>query len=146
MKLTDYLSRNTISKPEPIERYDEECVINCILPLLEFFSNYGNITGKLNSEARTDQIRKCEQKFNQSASSKMNEPKYVANKTNKRSSLLPQLNTVNQSTINILQTNHETTMVILICCIEQNETDDPSEGTTNKPLERSGRTRRIKNV
>ena len=34
LKLTDYLSRNPISKPEPIENYNEEYVINCIIPLL----------------------------------------------------------------------------------------------------------------
>ena len=57
----------------------------------------------------------------------MNEPKSKANKTNTRSSLLPQLNTVDQNTINILQTNHETTMDIRR--IEQTETDDPSGET-----------------
>ena len=31
LKLTDYLSRNPISKPEQIESYDEEYVINCII-------------------------------------------------------------------------------------------------------------------
>ena len=69
-------------------------------PLLEFINNYGSITGKMNKEARTDDIEKCEQKFNQSESSKRNEPKSKLNKTNKRSSLLPQLNTVNRNTIN----------------------------------------------
>ena len=55
----------------------------------------------------------------------MNEPKSEANKTNKRISLLPQFNTVDHKTINILQTNHETTMDIRR--FEQIETDDPSE-------------------
>ena len=41
--LTDYLSRNPVSKPEPIENYDEEYVINCIIPLMEFVINYGSI-------------------------------------------------------------------------------------------------------
>ena len=81
----------------------------------------------MNSEARTDQTEKCEQKFNQSASSKENEPMSKANKTNKRSSLLPQLNTVDQNIIYNLQTNHETTMDIRR--IEQIETNDPSEET-----------------
>ena len=79
----------------------------------------------MNSEARTDQIVKCEQKFNQSASSKMNEPKSKANKITRRKSLLPQINIVDQNTKNILQTNHETTMDIR--CIEQTETKDPSK-------------------
>ena len=82
----------------------------------------------MNSEARTDQTEKCEQKFNQSASSKENEPKSKANKTKNRSSLLPQLNTVDQNIIsNLLQTKHETTMDIRR--IEQIETNDPSEET-----------------
>ena len=34
LALTDYLSRNPISSPEPIENYDEEYVINCITPHL----------------------------------------------------------------------------------------------------------------
>ena len=127
LALTDYLSRNPISKPEPIENYDGEDVINCIIPLLEFINNYGSITGKTNTEARTDQTEKCERIFNQSASSEENEPKSKANKSNKRSSLLPQLNTVDQNTINSLQTNHEKTMDIR--CIEQTETNDPSEKT-----------------
>ena len=79
----------------------------------------------MHSEARTDQTEKFEEKYNQSASSKENEPKTKANRTNKRSSLLPQLNTVAQNTINNLQTNHETTMDIRR--IEQIETNDPSE-------------------
>ena len=48
--------------PEPIENYDEEYVINCITPLLEFINNYGSVTGQMNKEARTDDIEKCEQK------------------------------------------------------------------------------------
>ena len=51
LALTDYLSRNPISSPEPIENYDEEYVINCITPLLEFINNCGSITGKMNKEA-----------------------------------------------------------------------------------------------
>ena len=127
LALTDYLSRNPKSKPEPIENYDEEDVINCIIPLLEFINNYGSITGKMNAEARTEQTEECEQKFNQSASSKENEPKSKAKKTNKRSSLLPQLNAVDQNTINSLQTNHETT--IDIRRIEGIERNDPSKET-----------------
>ena len=64
LALTDYLSRNPISKPEPIENYDEKYVINCKIQLLEFINSYGSIIGKTNTEARTDQIEKYEQKFN----------------------------------------------------------------------------------
>ena len=93
----------------------------------EFINNYGSITGKMNKEARTDDIEKCERKFNQSESSKRNEPKSDWNKTNKRSSLLPQLNTVDRNTINNVKHNHETIMDIRR--IEQIEADDPSEET-----------------
>ena len=55
LTLTKYLSRNPISKPEPIENYDEEYVINCIMPLLEFINNYGSVTSQKKSEARTNQ-------------------------------------------------------------------------------------------
>ena len=111
---------------EPIEKYDEEYVINCITPLLEFINNYGT-TGQMNKEARTDDFEKCEQKFNQSESSKRNEPKSKFNKTNKRSSLLPQLNTVDRNTNNNVKHNHETIMDFRR--IEQIEADDPSEET-----------------
>ena len=127
------LEQESNIKAMPIENYDKEYVINFIIPLLGFINNYGSITGKMNSEARSDQIEKCEQKFNQSASSKANEPKSKANKTNECSSLLPQLKTVDQNTNNILQTNNETSMDIRR--IEQMETNEPSEETlqlTNK--------------
>ena len=45
---TEYLRRNPISKPESIENYDEEYVINCILPLLEFINNYGSVVSQKN--------------------------------------------------------------------------------------------------
>ena len=145
LALTDYLSKNPKSSPEPIENYDEEYVINCITPLLEFINNYGSITGKMNKEARTDDIEKCERKFNQSESSKRNEPKSDWNKTNKRSSLLPQLNTVDRNTINNVKHNHETIMDIRR--IEQIEARPFRRiPTTCEPLERICKTRRIPNV
>ena len=54
LALTDYLSRHPISKPEPIESYDEEYVINCVIPLAEFINNHGSITDEKNTEAQTD--------------------------------------------------------------------------------------------
>ena len=127
LALTDYLSSNPTSMPEPIENHDEAYVINCITPLLEFINNFGSITGKINEEARTDVIEKREQKSNQSESSKLNEPKSKLNKTNKRSSLLPQLKTVDRNIINNVQHNYETIMDIRR--IEQIEAGDPSEET-----------------
>ena len=41
--LLDFLSRNPVSKPEPIKHYNEVYVINCILPLFEFIINHGSI-------------------------------------------------------------------------------------------------------
>ena len=54
LALTDYLSRNPISKLEPIENYDEGYVINCIMPLLEFINKYGSVASQKKLEARTD--------------------------------------------------------------------------------------------
>ena len=56
IKLTDYLSRNPISKPEPIENYDEEYVINCVIRLLEFIDTHGSITDEKKLEAQTDKV------------------------------------------------------------------------------------------
>ena len=75
LALPDYLCRNPTSMPEPIEKYDEEYVINCITPLLEFINKYGSNYGKMNKEARTDDIEKREQKSKQSESSKRNQLK-----------------------------------------------------------------------
>ena len=80
-------------------------------------------------EAQTVQIEQCEQKINQSASGKTNEPQSQVNKTNKTSSLLPHLNTVDQNKINVIQADSETTMDFRR--IEQIERDDASEETQN---------------
>ena len=89
LALTNYLSRNPISKPELIENYDEEYVINCIMPLLEFINNYGSVASQKKLKARTDQIEQREQTINQSERSRPNKPKPKENKANKRSSSLP---------------------------------------------------------
>ena len=41
LSLTDYLSRNPLASPEPIENYDAEYVTYCVIPLLEFINNCG---------------------------------------------------------------------------------------------------------
>ena len=56
LKLTDSLCRNPISKPEPIENYDEQYVINCVIPLLEFINTHGSITDEQKLEAQTDEV------------------------------------------------------------------------------------------
>ena len=43
LKLTDLPSRNPVSKPETTENYDDEYVIICIKPLVEFINNHGSI-------------------------------------------------------------------------------------------------------
>ena len=129
LALTDYLSRNPISKPEPIENYDEEYVINCIMPLLEFINNYGSVASQKKLEARTDQNEQREQTANQSERSRPNKPKSKENKANKRSSSLPHSNTVDTNKINTIQTVQEITMDIRR--IEQIEKEDHSEETLN---------------
>ena len=104
LALTDYLSRNPTSKPEPIENYDEEYVINCIMPLLEFINNYGSVASQKKLEARTDQNEQREQTVNQSERSRPNKPKSKENKANKRSSSLPHSNTVDTNKLNTIQT------------------------------------------
>ena len=54
MTLTDHLSRNPIAKPDPIENYDEEYVINCIIPLLEFNNTHGSNSDETKSTTQTD--------------------------------------------------------------------------------------------
>ena len=90
----NYLSRKPISKPEPIENYDEEYVIDCIIPLLEFINNYGSVASQKKLEARTDQNKQREQTINQSEQSRPNKPKPKKNKANKHSSSLPHSKTV----------------------------------------------------
>ena len=87
LALTDYLSRNPISKPEPIENYDEEYVINCIMPLFEFINNYGSVASQKKLEMRTDQNEQREQTVNQSERSR-------ANQTNRSQKRTKQTNAV----------------------------------------------------
>ena len=88
MGLTDILSRNPVSKPEPIVNYDKEYVINCIIPLFAFINNHGSINESKMKETQTDHSKKCEQKTDQSQNRYQNKPKSSHGKTNERSSLL----------------------------------------------------------
>ena len=110
MALTDYFSRNPLSKPKSIENYDKAYVNNCIIPLLEFINNLRSVASKKKLEARTDQIEWCEKIINQSEQSNSNKPKPKENKANKRSSSLPHPNTVYPNKLNVTQTVHETTL------------------------------------
>ena len=46
LALTDYMSRNPLSKTDQIENSDKENVINCAIPLLEFIASYCNVASK----------------------------------------------------------------------------------------------------
>ena len=129
LALTNYLSRNPISKPESIENYDEEYVSNCIMPLLEFINNYGSVASQNKLETRTDQNEQREQTTNQSERSRLNKPKSKENKANKRSSSLPHSNTADTKKLNTIQTVQEITMDIRR--IERIEKEDHSEETLN---------------
>ena len=93
LKLTDCLRRNPISKPEPIENYDEEYVINCIIPLLEFINNYGSITDERETTTRTNQMH-SHKTNNQSNSRYVLKLHTNKNQQQNRSSLLLQQNSV----------------------------------------------------
>ena len=56
LALTDYLSRNPVLPPQADDTYDEEYVINNILPHYSFISKYGCLSNHLNqSENATEQ-------------------------------------------------------------------------------------------
>ena len=129
LALIAFSSRNPISKPEPIENNDKECVINCIMPLLEFLNNYGCVASQKNLEAGTNQIEQREQTINQSEQSRPNKLKPKEIKANKRSSSLPHPNTVDTNRLNSIQTVKEITMDIRR--VEQMERKDHSIETLN---------------
>ena len=54
LMLTDYLSKNPVAKPVPIENYDGEYVINCIIPLLEFINTHGSISDERKATMQTE--------------------------------------------------------------------------------------------
>ena len=130
--LTDYLSRIPISKPEPIENYDEEYVISCLTPLLEFINNFGSVAGQKKIDAQTEPSVQYEQNLDQSKASKTNEPKSQENKQNQRSSLLSHLNKVHHvNAIEIHEVQTEQVTIMDNRRIAQIEREDPSEKTSN---------------
>ena len=48
LALTDYLSRNPSARPQADEAYDEEYVINSIIPHCKFITKYGCLSNHLN--------------------------------------------------------------------------------------------------
>ena len=93
LNITDYLSRNPISNLEPSENYDEENVINGIIPFLEFINKYGSITDKRETTTRMNQM-------NSHKSNSQSNSRYVLmlqtnnNQQQNRSSLVRQQNSV----------------------------------------------------
>ena len=127
LALTDYLSRHPISKPVPIEHYDEEYVINCIIPLAEFISNHGSITDEKNTEAQTDKS-KTPHTNSQSQTRSVIEPPLNKNKHTERSQSIAIPNSVTTDKVHYLKNNyHKDKMDHKI--IETIEKEDPSEET-----------------
>ena len=92
-EINDSLSRSPISMPGPIENYDEEYVINCIIPLLEFINNYGSITDERETTTRINQMN-SNKTNNQSNSRYLLKLQTNNNQQQNRSSLLLQQNSV----------------------------------------------------
>ena len=129
LSLTDYWSRNPIAQPEPTENYDEEYVIICITPLLEFINIYGSITDERKSTTRTGQTA-----FLPSKQPIISETRATLqtsdNERNNCSSLLPA-----KCYVRILSTNsyhpiyHYENKRLGIKTAENIEREDPSEKT-----------------
>ena len=124
LKLTDYLSRNPISKLEPIENYDEEYVINCVIPLLEFINIHGSITDEKKVEAQTDEVAVSAN--NQSQTRSVNEIQLSEHEQDKQWSLKSSKSKVRSNTAD---TNQTVQNRMDIKTIESIEKDDPSEET-----------------
>ena len=125
LNLTDYLSRNPFSKPEPIENYDEEYVINgeCVIPLLEFNKTHGSITNEKRMAMQTDKAE-AHASNNQSQTRSANELS-----TNERNKHWPLQ--ITQSVHKVRHTTAENNQTVEnkmdIIIIESIEKDDPSE-------------------
>ena len=124
LKLTDYLSKNPISKPEPIETYDEQCVINCVIPLLEFINTHGRITDEKKLEAQTDEVAALANSQSQSRS--VNKIQLSENEQNKQWSLKFSQSKVRSNTADTIQIVQNRMDIKTIECIDK---DDPSEET-----------------
>ena len=83
LTLTDYLSRNPVAKPVPIENYDEEYVINCIIPLLEFINTHGSISDEKKATMQTEN-NTAKQNNNQSQTRSVNKQPLTINQINER--------------------------------------------------------------
>ena len=86
--LTDYQARNPIAKPVPIQSYDEDYVINCVIPLLEFINTHGSITDENKAMAQTDETI-AQQANNQSQARSVNKQPFSENQRTKFGNLKP---------------------------------------------------------
>ena len=135
MGLTDYLSRNPVSKSEPIENDDKEYVIKFLILLMLIIDNHGSIDELGKTEIKTDNSEKREQIFNQSQASYQNKPKSSENITNDRILLLSSQQPVIHVNIQQPKEYNETITRMDIKNIEQLEGQD----STAEPLALSNR-------
>ena len=117
LKLTDYLSRNPISKLEPIEKCDEDHVINCVIPLLNFFNTHVSITDEKKLEAQTDEVAALANSQSQSRS--VNKIQLSENEQNKQWSLKFSQGKVRSNTADTNQTVQNRMDIKTIECIEK---------------------------
>ena len=115
--LTDYLSKNPVAKLVPIENYDEEYVIKCIIPLLEFINTHGSIS---------DEKKATKQNNNQSQTRSVNKQPLTINQINERKPF----QTLQTSKPNDSHHKFDHRSINMdIKTIESIEKDDPSEDT-----------------
>ena len=124
LTLTDYLSRNPIAKPVPIENYDEEYVINCIIPLLEFINTHGSISDE--KKATTQADKATAQQNSQSQTRNVNKQPLTTNQLNKHKPF--QSLQANESNDLFTKPYHRS-IDMDIKTIESIEKDDQSEET-----------------
>ena len=120
----DCLSRNPISKPEPIENYDEEHLINCVIPLLEFINTHGSISDEKKVEAQTNEVAASANRQSQTRS--VNKIQLRENEQDKQWSSKFSKSKVRSNTAD---TNQPVQNRMDIKRIESIEKDDPSEKT-----------------
>ena len=87
LSLTDYFGGNPIANREPIENYDDEYVMHCVLLLHEFINNDSIIHGK-DTATRTDETNDSHQMYRQSNTKHVQKIWTSDNKHNSRSQLL----------------------------------------------------------
>ena len=125
LTLTVYLSRNPIAKPVPIENYDEEYVINCIIPLLEFVNTHGSISDEKKATTQTDKAT-AQQNNSQSQTRNVKKQPLTTNQLNKHNPF----QTLQANERNDLFTKpYHRSIGMDIKTIESIEKDDQSEET-----------------